>query len=475
MNIRKTVALGILLVVAVVYLTKVSEPRRRVALESNRPLSEINVPDFSRVQIAQGETGTAFTLVRQDAAARKVEIGTVESTDAWSISEFPGAMIDQSGLNVVLTTLRSLTLEGPLNEKKLSKDFAVYGLDKPRLTVVAESSTGEPTEVSFGKKSEYLQQRYVMVSGRSGVFLVDENAFATLNKSSQDIRSKTPLAVVESDVREVSIDSPAGHVELSQPTVGMWRITKPAAYEASSKAVSDLLNSLRTVQVAEFIDDGRSRLAEFGLETPIVKLLVRQHDGVARPLTEATFGKGKDGGVYFTYPGAPSVFKATADVTGALSKGASDLREKRLWKFTFRDIDRLVSSGSADTPVDIKAGDVDWTVNGKVGDPVFVEQVLNDIAQVEAHTFTKDVPPDAFVNPFVVLTISTKGDASQKFVLTVGKETKVGQEVFRYARLGEGEEAVLLRDVEAKRIVPHEGALMLRATPIPTPSVSPKG
>ena len=64
-----------------------------------------------------------------------------------------------------------------------------------------------------------------------------------------------------------------------------------------------------------------------------------------------------------------------------------------------------------------------------------------------------------------MLTLTKKGPTPDTLVLTIGKETRVGQETLRYARVGTSEEVVLLRDVEAKRIVPHEGALTERSSP----------
>ncbi len=466
MNIRKTLILGVVLLLAALYLTKVWEPRRRIASESSRPFSEVTFSDFSRIRIEPGEEVAAYSLLKPEVAAKKIEVGGVESAVGWSIAELPGASIDGAGLNVVINALRTLTLDGPLNEKKLSRDFSVYGLDKPRLTVIVESPSREKTEVSFGKKSEYLQQRYAMVSGRSGVYLVDEASFAALNKNSQEIRSKTPLAIVEADVREVDVQSAGGQIGISQPTVGEWRITKPSSFEASPTSVSEFLTAIRTLQVAEFIDDGGGRLGEFGLSNPTIKLTINQRQGAAMPSLDASFAQGKDGALYFTYAGSPSIFKATANISAALTKTVSDLRERRLWKLSARDIDRAVSSGSADTGVDIRATNVDWSVNGKVSDAVFVEQLLNDIAQLEAHSFATHVPVDAFAAPFLVLTITKKGPTPETLVLTIGKETQVGKETLRYARLGGAEEVVLLRDVEAKRIVPHAEALVERPTPV---------
>ena len=51
--------------------------------------------------------------------------------------------------------------------------------------------------------------------------------------------------------------------------------------------------------------------------------------------------------------------------------------------------------------------------------------------------------------------------------LTVGKEVVGAQDPGRYARIGDQGPAVIIRDVEAKRIVPHEETLLPRETPAP--------
>ena len=463
MNMKKTLLMAVVLVCATVYLTRVSEPGRRAAQESVTPFSEWNqkVLTSIRIERAQG-SGAPYTLVSKINEPESAELVRASS---WTLADLPGAEVDTGGINSIVSTLRALALVGPLDEKKVKSDFSAYGLDKPRLTVVVESGERIQSTLDFGKKSEYLKQRYVKLSGKPGIYLVDEASFAALDKSSQDVRSKTPLAVVDSDVREITLRSPAGEIEITQPVVTEWRIAKPASYEASSLSVSELLATLRTLQVAEFLDGANNRLADFGLVSPEIRVDVKLRDGAPDSSYAATFGKGKDGAFYFTYDGAPSVFKASMDVTQKLTKTIPDLREKRVWKLTTRDIQEVVSGGSADTPVDIKTTPTDWSVNGKVSDPTFVEQLLSDIAQLEVFGFAPSAPADAFTAPFLTLQVTKKGDAAEKFVLTVGKELTQGGETLRYARLRDDGEVLLVKDLEAKRVVPHEGALVQRATP----------
>jgi hypothetical protein len=111
---------------------------------------------------------------------------------------------------------------------------------------------------------------------------------------------------------------------------------------------------------------------------------------------------------------------------------------------------------------------MDWTVNGKMSDPVFVEELLTNISKLTAVDFPKVVPEDAFREPFLVLTITKKkGLGGETMVLSVGKETSTPQGAARYARVGDSGEVALIRDVEAKRSIPHEEVLVQRSTPIP--------
>ncbi len=458
MNFKKTLLMAGVLVAAVLYLTKVSEPRRRADLDKDKLFGSIEATQVSRLSETPKE-GASFSVVPSS--------GQGEPT--WTLADLPTAKVDDGAIAGVISVLKSLAFEGPISEQESGSDLSVFGLDKPALTVTLQLKDGAQKEVIFGKKTEYLGKRYAKLVGAQGLYLVEEAGFQSLNKSRSSIRAKNPIRFNTADVREVALESSLGRVAITQPAVGEWKVVDSQPRAGSKQDIEMLLNDLRSLTVDEFIDGGEGRLPEFGLDKPIVTMTVKLRDGLKESLIRVLVGEAPNSkGTFFTYEGAPSVFKVPAEKAIPLRKGMIDLRDRRLLNLESKDIEKLVSSGSAEASVEIQAAAMDWTVNGKASDPVFVEELLNNIAQISAVNFPKVVPSDAFTEPFLILTITKKkGLGGETLVLSIGKETATPQGSARYARVGDSGEVALIRDVEAKRIIPHEGALIQSSTPTP--------
>lgn len=460
MNFKKTLALACILVASVIYLTKVSEPRRRAELDKERLLSSLAINAVDRYEVTP-QGSPAFTLVRGP-----LDDGVFHS---WKLSDLPTAKLDNSKVEGVLSALKNATFSGPIDESEVGNDFAVFGLDKPELTVIIVGADGKKDEVAVGKKNEYLAARYAKVSGHGGLFLVPESAFQEFKKTRSDVRSKRPISFKNVDVREAVLETSLGRISITQPAVGEWKVLDPSPRDGSKRDIEQLLSDTQGLVVEEFVDGGEVRLAEYGLDKPTATISVKLRDGLKESSIRVLVGEAPNkSGTYFTYDGAPSVFKTNPERAIPLKKAVIDLRERKLLKLSGADIEKVVSSGSADAPVEIQAAAMDWTVNGKISDPVFVEQLLNDISNLTAVDFPKEFPSDAFNQPFLTLTITKKkGLGGETVVVVIGKEISGAQGPVRYARVGERGEVSLIRDIEAKRIVPHEGSLIQRSTPTP--------
>lgn len=455
MNFKKTLILAGVLIVAIMYLTKVSEPRRQAELSKEKLFSSLERSTIARFEVLPRESAS-YALVKSSP--------DVQGSAEWVLADVPAAKLDVARLNGILTSLKSLAFEGPISDSELGNDFSVYGLDKPALTISMQLADENQKEIAFGKKSEYLSKRYTKVSGLSGIYLVDESGFQSLNHTRSAVRSKQPAAFNKADVREVVLESSGGRVVVTQPAVGEWQVSDSQPHEASKQDVERLLSDVQALAADEFIDGGEARLSDFGLDKPIVTMSVTLRDGLKERFIRVLVGEGS-AGTFFTYDGAPSVFKVAPEKALPLRKSVIDLREKRLLKIGGGDLDKVVSGGSADSVVEIQAAAMDWTVNGRISDPVFVEELLNDIANISAVDFPKVVPKDAFTTPFLTLTLTKKGSGKGTVSIVVGKETSGPQGAVRYVRVGEQGEVAFIRDVEAKRIVPHENALIQRPTP----------
>ena len=463
MNFKKTLILAAVLVAAIVYLTKVSEPRRQAELAKAKLFQSMDVASVGSLDISSKDS-PPYT-VNKGASTPK---GFFE----WSLTDIPTAKLDLSRVEGMVTTLRDLTFDGPIPDSELGNDFSVFGLDKPALTLILHRNDGSTQEVAFGKKNDYLMKRYVKVSGFGGLYMVDDSRFETLNQSRVGIRAKQPVQFDKADVREVVLESSRGRVTITQPAVGEWKVLDPEPRDGSKQDVERLFADVQALSADEFIDGGQTRLADFGLTKPTVTMAIKLRDGLKESFVRVVIGEGPRGeGTFFTYDGAPSVFKVTPEKVIPLKKAAIDLRERKLLKLDGKDIERVVSSGSADAAVDIQSAAMDWTVNGKISDAVFVEQLFNDVSHLSAVDFPKSVPADAFSQPFLTLTITKKkGVGGETVMLTVGKEVVGPSGPARYARVGDTGEVALIRDVEAKRIVPHEGALIKRQSSKPASS-----
>jgi hypothetical protein len=459
MNFKKTVLLAGVLVAAVLYLTKVSEPRRKAELEKDKLFAAVDVAQVSRLSESPKE-GAPYSIM---------SVGAGESSPAWAFTDLPTVKLDDGAVRGVIETLKGLTFEGPLSDAEVGSDLASFGLTAPSLTLTLQFKDSSQKEVTFGKKFDYLNKRYAKVSGAPGLYLVDEASFQSLNKGRTDIRDKTPVSFNIADVREVILDSSLGRIVVTQPAVGEWKVLDSELRAGSKQDVELLLSNARDLTVEEFVDGGEARLSEFGLDKPTTTMAIKLRDGLKESSIRVLVGEAPNSkGTFFTYDGAPSVFKVAAEKAIPLRKGVIDLRDRKLLNVQAKDIEKLVSGGTASEPVEIQAAAMDWTVNGKMSDPVFVEELLTNVSNLTATDFPKSVPQDAFAQPFLVLTLTKKqGLGGETTVVTVGKETSTAQGPARYVRVGEQGEVALIRDVEAKRVIPHEEVLVQRATPTP--------
>jgi hypothetical protein len=108
-----------------------------------------------------------------------------------------------------------------------------------------------------------------------------------------------------------------------------WQITAPGTFPADGGTVTGMLSSLAPLNSESVVEEHATNLAEFGLGDPAVEVDVITKDGKTTRLLlgdDAPTGNG----VYVTLAGDPRVFTASSALKVSLSKGLSDLRDKRL-------------------------------------------------------------------------------------------------------------------------------------------------
>jgi hypothetical protein len=490
MNAKKTLVLAAVLGLAIVYLTKVMMPKHAQQTSGNMAFAKLQAADIDSVEVVQSSLAVGgeqrYIVARQLApekpspAKKSEEAGSaVQDNGIWSLPAVRGALMDSAAMSRFVQGLRDLTVEGPLDEKDRYSDLSLYGLTKPELTTILRERNGRTTEVAFGKKSQYLSKRYVKISGRSGVFMADDLAFENLNKSSSDLRSKTPFRFNSSDVRTMLLTSAHGRIELQQPAVGEWKITKPSEYRASNEDVEAFLRALQNVTVGEFIEGQYEKRDSYGFSYPRLSVVIQFRDGIAPEqaafsLANANARNNAEQAMYALTSNSETIFKLATDPSPDVIKKLDDLRYKQIVEVPFAAVEKVVGTTVGSQPVTIAVSGKTWTVNGKESDPMFVEQLLKDITSLKAVRFPESSPADAFEKPFLTLDITPKDATKQGVIVTVGKEFAADAgDMLRYARSSASDTVFGIRDVEAKRVVPHEEALVA-AKPNPASTAQPK-
>jgi hypothetical protein len=525
MNTRKTLIMAVILLVAVVYLTQVTLPSREVEVANRRVFSSLKGGDLVKVDITRrldGDKVERFSLNRisdtppgamsPDKKSPQTEdvdgsnsaddgIGSAEvDFGRWDLTAVRGAVLDGDAVKGFFKGVRDLELQGPLDETTLNKDISVYGLDRPALTIELNGEKGAgvggaASEVAFGKLNLYSSKRYVKVSGRSGIYLVPDGVFEGLNKAKNDFRSKNPVQFDAANIREALITSSLGRIKISQPAVGEWKITEPVLAEGSATDINELLNALKGLRVAEFIDVGEEGFGKYGFSSPRVNIHLQLREGMQPPQMAFSLAKGGasiEGAdvLYLQASGVDSLYKLSNDPSDSLVKSLTALRERRILKLEPGAIKSVGSTaGKGVVATTIEAQDLLWKVNGKESDPMFVEQYLRDLGSLKAVAFPTEVPNGVFDDPFLALNISLKDPESKPIILTVGGEVPVAApeaamssasdrsdakegDLQRYVKSSNSDQVYIIRDLEAKRIVPHEEALLPKATPTAAATVT---
>lgn len=508
MNLKKTLLLGVLLVASIVYLKLVAFPSAKKAAEGGKVFQELSVKDLSGISFSRGSGGVdgkvdSFDLERglgkgvmprpvSDGAQKKQDKTTDESEAApisnelreWGFRSLKGAPVDSAMLSGVISALKDLRLGEEVEQGELEKDFSVYGLSQPALTLSVkrgpeEKDTTSPVEIAFGKKNEYLGQRYVKVSGRGGVYLVDEASFTAVNKSVTDLRDKTPIRFEDPDLREIQVTSANSTIKLVQTTVGEWEVQADKSYKASTASVGELLRTLKDLRVADFMD-GVAPGPNNGLDSPQYALTLQFRDGVEPKKLEvkvSTLSKStpkSDGEpestTYFTYTNAPSIFTTLATGLGKLPATFDGYREKRVFSLASSDVAKLTVSGSNYVTVELSSDGVDWKVNGKAADSVFADEVVENLMDLKVDAFIYEAEGRVLGATSRRFEVLRKGSATDKTVLLLGdKITEKGAEYW-IGQIEGRSELFRIKDEDVRKISPREETLL---APPPTPLPSP--
>ncbi len=347
----------------------------------------------------------------QDGEAQRLEL--LRGSDAlvldkgasgWNLSAPMTDGADQEAVERYLRNLRESEREKVIVDSAAAtaEEAAQYGLDAPRLRVRLQTEDGTERVVAFGSDSPTDSFTYAQLQGDNPeIFAVRAWRFDNFDKRAFDLRDRRVLAFAKDEVVQVQRWGAGGAAVLARAEPG-WQLREPVAARAAADAVDGLLDKIDQAEIEAFVaeDPDADALAAYGLgeSAPQVEIaLLVGEDRAEKRL--AIGGADEQGRWYARDASRPQVFLVDSTLVQELTKGISDLRDKKPLRFEREQVERIVLTRGAATAF---AADKDtsgaWNLSEPVGRDAKswkLNSLLSDLEQLEVEDFADELPAEA--------------------------------------------------------------------------------
>lgn len=239
--------------------------------------------------------------------------------DAVAIERLLGGLHDLSRGDIILPPRHSPDPYGP------------YGLNAPRirLALVEGAATNQ---ILIGRRTPLGDGVYVRQAEQAAIARLHADLLGLLPTSVEAMRDRSLLNAEAAAIDRLDIRSSTGFIQLARDGDGTWRMFQPVTARVDSTAIGALIENLLAGHIVQFVQDGVSDLAPYGLDNHgaiTVVLSSDTHHGtqmlaLGDPLPNAPTL------VYARLQAEPSVYAVPAELRTTLDVRPDDLRDRRL-------------------------------------------------------------------------------------------------------------------------------------------------
>ncbi len=355
----------------------------------------------------------------------------------WKITAPEELRADESTVDSLVSTLADLDSNRLIEEN--AADLAPFGLDQPKLTVVASLKDGKELKLLVGDETPTGGNYFVKLDGDPRVFTLASWDKTSLEKSAWDLRDKRLLTFDSDKLTRVELTAKGATIEIGKNARNEWQIVKPKPMRADGGNVEQLISRLRDAKMdssmsEEDLGEARKKFARAKRVT-----LIRVTD--AAGTQELEVRKTSDDEYYARSNVVEGVYKISTWVGEGLDKGLDDLRNKKLFDFGWNEPTRVEIREGDQTAVYEKRDDK-WVRDGKEMDSVTVRALIDELRDLSAESF----PESGFTEPEIEITVvSDNGSRTEKVLISKNGD--------RYIAKREGEPSLYeLKAVDVDRL-----------------------
>lgn len=332
----------------------------------------------------------------------------------WNITEPIVWKANYFAVNRILNQLQfieekaSFTIDEITNTGQSLSD---YGLEKPLVELII-SEGQDRLILSIGAPTEIGNNIYMLGPDRERIYVVGREFMDDLPVSLDELRNREIFDIPVFEVSELSVQikSEAGSnsndnlkARLSN-TTGQWRFESPLSTAADPALVSNTINTLASLKVGRFIEDGTGDPATQGLENPSMRITLHGNKrrqtlliGNEDPSDQASSAAQ----LFARIEGNPITFTVDSRPFKNLIEAQESLRERNFMSFDEADLSGIyITEGNREIRLQkIETGD--WQVlessgNGEIqpnkADLEVLTALFQDLRQLRAKNFVVDAP-----------------------------------------------------------------------------------
>lgn len=211
------------------------------------------------------------------------------------------------------------------------EDLSTFGLDKPQITAILYQK-GISQGVMLGHTRD--NKVYAKRLEGSSVFFLKEMTIGLFKKTANELRAKKLVASLDPlYVTNCEIKTRDQTVKIKKTEQYDYMITEPVEVLADRDAFKDFLETIKKLEIQNFVDDAPEDLSPYGLHQPAAEITITIKD--KEPVKIQVGNKDERGALcYVRRTGEAPVFSVKADkFYGPATKGYLAFRDRLMLEF----------------------------------------------------------------------------------------------------------------------------------------------
>ncbi len=359
------------------------------------------------------------------------------------------------------------------------------GLAPPAAIITLTDSANKPWRLEIGRKVPLNQETYIRRSGEKAILVVDRDLSRDLKKPAADYRTRQLLSLKPAEVVRAMTTIGGQTIDLSKTGDG-WSLESPVKTAAQTDKVTQWINNLSYLNVADFVADAPPSLKPYGFEQPFQTIRLTVQPAAPAPKVDPTGSAPAAGPESLPAPreielliGAPADsagdkrFAKRGDQPWVVSLNKADierlapklteLRDARVTRVAASEVQKLaITVGDQTAALEYREGR--WQGEGDLAQLELsaVADLLEAFEQVRAIDYAPIGGDSAKLGldaPRAKLVASTRDDRTVS--LKIGAYTESGRNC--YVQRNDDAEAVIIAQSLAERLVVPPLSLRSRA------------